>query len=141
MNFQGSSLEPAVSAWKHEAQCLWSSKVLKSGQSQKGTDGVEVGDRFTLMNLVIYIHFGSSQPPISLKTSIVASLIKKILVITPTNSLKKDLAYSSNIFYGPFQVDFCCHEGISYSELEPFCNSPVIVQISLRRSWRMRKKN
>ena len=44
-----------------------------------------------------HIHFGSSQPPVFSKTTTVASLVREQAVITPTNSLKKDLSYSSDI--------------------------------------------
>ena len=50
-----------------------------------------------LREYVIYIHFGSSQPPVSLKITTAASLIKETLAITPTNLLKQDLTYSSNV--------------------------------------------
>ena len=53
----------------------------------------EVGfSRFIFIDLFItHIHFGSSQPPVFLKITAVASLIREMSAIIPTNLLKKGL--------------------------------------------------
>ena len=50
-------------------------------------------------------HFRKIHPPISLKITII-SQIRNTLAITLTDLLKKDLNFTSNIFYGPFNADF-----------------------------------
>ena len=53
---------------------------------------------------IIRIYFRNSQPLISLTAA--ASLFRNILAITLTNLLKQNLTFSSNVFKGPFNVDF-----------------------------------
>ena len=62
-------------------------------------------DLFIFMNpATIWIYFRNSQPLISLAAA--ASLFRNILAITLTNLLKQNLTFSSNVFKGPFYVDF-----------------------------------
>ena len=68
---------------------------------------------FLMDSVIICIHFESNQPPVSLKVTTAAFLIRKTLAITPTNLRKQDLTHSSNVSQGPFYADFCCREGIS----------------------------
>ena len=99
--FKTFSLRPTVLAWRHEAHCLWSRRVIKSSQPLKASDGG--GYIFTLIDLaIIYIDFGSNQLPVSSKIPTVASLIKEISARILTNLLKKDLTYWANSFKGPF---------------------------------------
>lgn len=57
---------------------------------------IQVHYRKFLRDHLIYIHFGSSQLPVSLKIT-AAFLIKKTLAIMPRNLLKQDLTYLSNV--------------------------------------------
>ena len=62
-------------------------------------------DLFILMDsAIIWIYFRNSQPPIYLTAA--ASLFRGTLAITLTSLLKQNLTFSSNIFQGPFNVDF-----------------------------------
>ena len=63
-------------------------------------------DFFILMDsAIICIHSRKSQPQISWKITAV-SLIRNKLAITLTNLLTQGLTFSSNIFYGSFNVNF-----------------------------------
>ena len=53
---------------------------------------------------IIWIYFRISQPPISF--TVAALLFKDTLAITLANLLKQNLRFASNIFSGPFNVDF-----------------------------------
>ena len=53
---------------------------------------------------IIWIYFRISQPPISFTAA--APLFKDTLAITLANLLKQNLRFASNIFSGPFNVDF-----------------------------------
>ena len=46
--------------------------------------------------LITRIHFRSSQTPVSLKITTVASMIRETSAITPTNLLKKDLTFKTH---------------------------------------------
>ena len=62
-------------------------------------------DLFILIDsAIIWIYFRNSQQPISLTAA--ASLFRDTLAITLTDLLKQNLTFSSNIFKGPFNVDF-----------------------------------
>ena len=63
-------------------------------------------------DLIIYTHFGSSQPPVYLEIS-TAFLTRETSAIIPKKLLKKELTYSSNTSYGSFYAHFCCRKGIS----------------------------
>ena len=85
-------------------RCLSPSQVVSKG----------VGDGFILTDLIIiYTRFGSSQPPVSLEITTIASLTRNTSTITSKRLLKKELTYSSNTFQGSFYAEFCCCEGIS----------------------------
>ena len=85
-------------------RCLSPSQVVSKG----------VGDGFILTDLVIiYTRFGSSQPPVSLEITTIASLTRNTSTITSKRLLKKELTYSSNTFQGLLYAEFCCWEGIS----------------------------
>ena len=75
----------------------WIPQTFGFNPQQKVSGGT--CDLLILMHsVIICIHFGNSQPPVSLKIATAASLIGKTLAITPKNLLKQDLNYSSNAF-------------------------------------------
>ena len=53
-----------------------------------------------------YIRFGSSQPPVSLEITTIASLTRETLAIIPKMLLKKELTYSSNTVSARFMRIF-----------------------------------
>ena len=61
------------------------------------------GDRYILMD---YIRFGSSQPPVSLEITTIASLTREMLAIVPKMLLKKKLTYLSNTVSAHFMRTF-----------------------------------
>ena len=71
---------------------LW---ILQTSElSRKDRVSVGARDLFNLMDSVtVCTHFGSNQPPFSLKITNAASLIRRTLAIRPTNLLKQDLTY------------------------------------------------
>ena len=74
---------------------------------------LRVGDRLIITDLVIiHTRFGSNQLPFSLQITTIASRTREMSAITPKHSLKKDLTYSSSIFYGQFHADFCPRKNI-----------------------------
>ena len=62
-----------------------------------------LGDRYILTD---YIRFGSSQPPVSLEITTIASLTRETLAIIPKMLLKKELTYSSNTVSARFMRIF-----------------------------------
>ena len=98
--------------WFRDINTLDLTNLTNSNQQQKMSELAR--DLFILMDpVIICIHFGSNQPPVSLKITTATSLLKETLAITPTNLLKQDFTYSSNASWGPFCADFCCRKGIS----------------------------
>ena len=61
------------------------------------------GDRYILMD---YIRFGSSQPPVSLEITTIASLTRETLAIVPKMLLNKKLTYLSNTVSAHFMRTF-----------------------------------
>ena len=97
MNFQDFFFVANFIGLKRLNAMPWISQIPKSSPLQKVSEGV--GDRFILTDLVIiYIHFGSSQPPFSLEITIIASVTRETSAIIPKTILKKELTYSSNTF-------------------------------------------
>lgn len=81
-------------------------RISPSSAVNSITESLWVGDRFILTDLVIvYTRFGSSQSTVSLEITNIASLTRVTSAILPKKILKKELAYSSNIFYGSCYSD------------------------------------
>ena len=106
--FKTSSLRSTLSARRRSTLYLKSHRIPKSYRLHNASEGL--GDRFIL---TFYTRFGSSQPPIFLEITTIASLTRETSAIIPKKLLKKELTYSWNTFYGSFYTNFCCHWGIS----------------------------
>ena len=97
MNFQDFLFAVNYIGSKTVSVISWILQTSEIKPIKENFEGVNFWDRFILIDLFItHIHFGSSQPPFSLKITTIASLTRKILAITPTNLLRKDLIYSAN---------------------------------------------